>query len=164
MTITSYGDAAAATRLYSVLLKQEADAMATDGVGTPASVQPVLDAATSHVDLWQGGGEEPFDAGNGADLRAWYATYVKAINACRAAQAAESASRAQAAADRATEASEAMDRLLPALRDMQREVFRKSNEDGLLQVADAIAGVVDTSLVTKDAITKTIEVAADLRA
>lgn len=164
MTITTYGDAAAATRLYSTLLKQEADELTKEGLAVPASVKTVVDAGKSNIDLWSGGGGEPFDLGNAEDLRGWYDTYVKAMNACRAAQAVEAAARARAAADKAEEASAAMDRLVPALRDMQREAFRKGNDDALLEIADAVAGVIDTALVTKEAITTTLEVASDLRA
>ncbi len=57
-----------------------------------------------------------------------------------------------------------LDALLADLREVQRAKFRGGDEDGLLATADAIAGIMDTALVTKDAIEQTLSVAADMRA
>lgn len=161
--ISSYASAAAATRLWSILLDQEVSDLRRDGLAAPASLATVSREGGELVRLWEGGGDEPFDRGNAEDLRAWHRRYVSAMNDSRAAQARESASRAQAAADRAQAAADQLEALEPALRDAQRARFRSGDEGGLLQVTDAIATVLDTSLAAKDAATNTLEVAADLR-
>jgi len=162
-TISSYGTAAQVLRLWCLQLEEERAALAEGGVAVPESLAATRKSGLEYVDLLQGGEAEPLDKGNAEDLRKWHGDYVAAINAGRAAQATEAAARAAAAAKELQSLIDQLESLTPALREVQRSKFRGGDEDGLLETADAVAGVLDTALVTKDAIEKTLEVAEQLR-
>lgn len=163
-TITSYADATRAVTWWRLMLLQERDDLQRDGAAVPAGLQEAADAAVALADLWGGGESEPLDRGNARELRDWHARYVRVVNGARAETARVAAQRARAAAD---DLRAGLDRLeqevLPLLREAQRTRFRDGDEEGLATVADGVAGILDTALVTKDAITRSIEVAAELR-
>jgi hypothetical protein len=162
--IATYRDAALATTLWMMRIQGEADELTAAGLAVPADLPAVIAAGRANAEIWAGGEAEPFDRGNAQDLRAWYDNFVRVINAARGAQAAEASRRAQAAADELRRVEEALKAAEPMLRERQRAAFRAGDEDGLLETADTIATVVDTALITKEAIDKTMEVAAELRA
>jgi hypothetical protein len=164
LTISTYATASAALRLWCAELDDERKALAEGKVAVPESIASVHKSGLEYIDLLAGGESEPLDRGNADDLRAWHADYVKAINAGRAAQASEAAARAKAAEAELQALIDELEKLMPALRDVQRAKFRGGDEDGLLATADAIATVLDTSLAAKGAIEQTLDVAADLRA
>lgn len=162
-TVGSYGDAAVVLRAWCSMLQDEARELTEGGLTPPASVATVRERGLSYITLLEGGGTEPLDRGNADDLRAWYGSYVDAVNAARGVQADEVAGRARAAAAQLREVQEKLDAMVPTLRDTQRGKFRGGDEEGLLATADAIANVLDTSLVTKSAIDQAIELASELR-
>jgi hypothetical protein len=161
--IGSYETAAAVLRVWCITLDEESKALGEGGVAVPEALAATRKSGLEYVDLLQGGGIEALDQGNAEDLREWYGEYVTAINAGRAAQATEAAARAKTAAAELQSLIDQLDALTPALREVQRSKFRGGDEDGLLETADAVAGVLDTALVTKDAIEKTLDVAEQLR-
>ena len=164
LTIATYGDGALALTKWCMDLDPESKALTEGNLAVPPALETARKSGGEHKDLLIGGGTEPLDRGNADDMRAWYADYVKAINAGRSEQAAEAAQRARRAADELEKAQAELEKLEPAMRDVQRAKFRGEDEDGLLATADAIAGVVDTGLVAKGAIDSTIEFEQEMRA
>jgi hypothetical protein len=164
ITISTYGNAAVALQVWCAHLELESKALTDEDVAAPESLADTRKRGLEHADLLTGGETEPLDRGNADDLRDWYADYVKAINAGRAAQASEAAVRAKTAAVDLQDLSDELEKLEPTLRDVQRARFRAGDEDGLLETADAIATVLDTSLAAKGAIEQTLDVADQLRA
>jgi hypothetical protein len=162
-TIASYGDAAVVLRAWCLMLQEEGRALTDGGLPAPPSVETVRARGLAFITLLEGGGTEPLDRGNADDLRAWYGTYVDAVNAARGVQADETAARARRAAADLQEVQAKLDAMVPILRDTQRGKFRGGDEDGLLATADAIANILDTSLTTKTAIDQAIELASELR-
>lgn len=163
VTIATYADAAVALRVWCSELDDERKALTQESVAVPVEIEATHKSGLDFVRVLEGGEAEPLDGGNGEELRVWHATYVKAVNAGRAAQAAEAAARARAAASELQALSDQLAALEPTLRDVQRAGFRKGDEDGLLQTADAIATILDTALVAKSAIEQTLDLAAELR-
>jgi hypothetical protein len=164
LTIGTYAEGAVALRAWCADLDEESTALKDGDVTAPAVIASTRKAGREYIDLLEGGGAEPLDEGNADDLREWYGSYVKAVNAGRAAQATEAAARAKAAAAELEELSAKLEELVPVLREVQRSRFRDGDEEGLLETADSIATVLDTALVAKGAIEETLDLAADLRA
>lgn len=163
LRIATYSDGASALRLWCAEIAAERDALTQGNVAVPAELVAAYERGLAHAELLAGGGEEPLDRGNADDMRAWHSQYVQAINSSRRAQSFAAASRAKAAADGLRETAAKLELLVPVLRDVQRARFRGGDEEGLLETADAIATVIDTGLVTKNAIEQTLEFAAELR-
>jgi hypothetical protein len=162
-TIATYGDAAVVLRAWVAILGDDAKELTDGGLPVPPTVGKVTERGQAYVKVLEGGGTEPLDRGNADDMRAYYASWVEAVNAARGVQADEVARRARAAAAELVEVQAKLDAMVPILRDTQRAKFRSGDEDGLLATADAIANVLDTSLVTKSAIDQAIEFASDMR-
>jgi hypothetical protein len=161
--IATYENAAMAIRYWAAVLKDDADQNAKDGLAVPGDAAAIVSAAQENDRLWGGGGAEPFDRGNEKVLKDWHDRYVRAINSVRSEQAAVAAARVRAAVDEIRKAQAALVAAEPALRERQRAAFRAGDESALLKVADAIATVVDTALVTKTTIDEALAFADSLR-
>lgn len=161
--IETYEDAAFEIEGWCLDLEDEVDALTDHEIEVPEILQITHREGLDLADVLDGGGLEPLDDENAVELQAWYASYVKAVNAGRSAQAIESAARANAAAARLEKLNAKLKQLEIALRDEQRKRLRDGDEDGLLATADAIATIVDTALITKKAVDPTLDVANRLQ-
>ncbi|MFD0744436.1 hypothetical protein ACFQ1L_23430 [Phytohabitans flavus] len=161
--IATYENAALVSRYWAAVLKDDADQNVKDGLAVPTDVAQIVNAAHDNDRMWGGGGAEPLDKGNEKVLRDWYDTYVRAINSVRSEQAAETARRVQAAVDEVKKALAALEAAEPALRERQRSAFRAGDESALLEVADALATILDNSLTTKSTIEEALAFSDSLR-
>ena len=107
---------------------------------------------------------DPISQTEADNLSGWWKDFVTSYNHANFIIAQNANFKAKEAAEKAKTADAEMQRVLAALRDTQRGLFRKEDENKLVATADAIAGVLDCSLALKDTIEQVTAFVADLRA
>jgi hypothetical protein len=131
----------------------------------------VIDSAA--IVLQEAGAQAANFAGKGAgdtitqteadNLSGWFTDFVQSYNHANFIIAQQARDKAKEAEEKAKTADADMQRVMAALRDTQRSLFRQEDENKLVAAADAIAGVLDCSLSLKDTIEQVTEFVADLR-
>lgn len=93
----------------------------------------------------------------------WRSNWVAAMNQAEDEKLSIAAGKLREAEATAQAAADSLDNLLPKLRDSQRDAFKSENESQLLNLGDAIAGVLDCSLATKDSLNTIATTLSELR-
>lgn len=107
---------------------------------------------------------DPITQSEADNLSGWWSDFVISYNHASFVIARQAEFKSKEAQEKATAADAEMQRVMAALRDTQRGLFRKEDENKLVATADAIAGVLDCSLSLKDTIEQVTAFVADLRA
>jgi hypothetical protein len=154
LSLSTFSELASWYNLHALQLSSQQTEMDTDGVPAPVSIKAAIDAAKQNQQTCLTKGTSEIDTGAALSAQAWFDyKYVKAMNEAESEKAKVAAKRMEAAEAKAQAAQAHLDNvLLPKLRDAQRASFRSSDESGLLSIADTIATVIDTSLITKDTV------------
>lgn len=95
--------------------------------------------------------------------RQWRGNWAAAMNQAEDEKLGIAAAKLRAAQAQAQETVDSLDAFTPKLRDAQRDAFRAEDENRLLSLGDAIAGVLDCSLAAKNAVLTIAETVNDLR-
>jgi len=153
MSLSTAAELAAWYGLELARLKTQKSEMNRDGVPAPVQLDTAADRSKAARAALLGKGTAPIEIGEALSARIWYGeNYVKAMNAAEIEKGAESRKRmkkAQEALDLAAKRFETV--VLPGIREAQHQAFIAEDESRLLTIADAVATVVDTALITQDA-------------
>ena len=106
---------------------------------------------------------DPLSQSDADNLSGWFTDFVTSYNHASFIIGQQATNKAKEAEEKAKNADAEMVRVVAALRDTQRSLFRQEDENKLAATADAIAGVLDCSLSLKDTIEQVTEFVADLR-
>ena len=121
-----------------------------DGV-SPGEIDTALDWAKD-VATEMNAGKGDLDQSAATELESFSESYVEAHNAAQVAKAETAKARMADTKAKAAALAAQMKALEPQLRDLQRQLFREEDESKLKATADAVAGVLDCSLASKDCV------------
>ncbi len=152
-SLSTAADLASWYRWEVTRLKGQRTEMTKDGVPPPIQVDTAAEKGNGAIGGLLGKGSAPLEIGQALAARIWFEeNFVKAMNAAEAAKGAGARKRMQKAKEAAERAADRFETVvLPAVRRAQEQAFRAEDESKLAEIAEAVAGVVDTGLIAKNA-------------
>jgi hypothetical protein len=142
-----------ALRLLTLLSQQ--NELKQNKITPPESLQLAIELGKQYFDECVANPEASIDTLSAIKAQSWLDyKYIKAMNEAEAQKARVASERMRQVAQSLAAAEKHLhDVIIPALRDRQRETFRKGDENKLLAIADTIMTALDTSLIVTGSIT-----------
>lgn len=138
--------------------------MENEDVSAPEALTDTIALGKAQVTAFNKRGSAPLDDADVESMLNWLDNYIDANNAAESIKAATAMRQMGDVESQLEELSKNLsEQFIPELRDMQRSLFRKDDENGLLAVADSIATALDCALTTKGTILQITEEVAALR-